>query len=194
MATIRRAGYLCGMWRSRFALLTVFASALLALVVVSALPAASNPAPGASCLRGRWVASQAEANRVLQALAPGPFRIRGQLNASFLRGLFVYGSSAMVLETTTPGLDLKAHGSFLYQAAYTVRNGNIVTQQGTSALSFDEFTATKNGRTASVPGPPDSSRTIPGGPTPFQCTRTRLKIKLPSFASSGWVVYQRSSG
>ena len=41
------------------------------------------------------------------------------------------------------------------------------------------MTGTKDGETFTVPGPPGRTETLPGGATPYTCTRTTLKWPVP---------------
>jgi hypothetical protein len=55
------------------------------------------------------------------------------------------------------------------------------------------MTGIKAGKSYTVDGPPTSTRRIPGGPTPFQCRGSTLKVKLPRFASLSWITLQRGT-
>ena len=78
--------------RSLIATLAAVGAVFAALTAASSAAAASGSG-SASCLRGNWVASQGETNRVLRALIPtGGFEATGRLYMIFRDGAFQYGS------------------------------------------------------------------------------------------------------
>ena len=166
-------------------------------VAASALAAGASPNPAGfgspSCLRGEWGASQAETKRVLRALAPVPgLTPRGKLYMIFRDGAFQYGSTSLVFKIDLGDAVATARARFFTLQPYTARVGSFTTRGGESTIEYGEMTATKDGRTYSVPGPPTRTTRAPGGTTPFQCRGNTLKVRLPRFASLNWVTLQRA--
>ena len=98
------------------------------VVAVTAVTALAAPAPAgfgsASCIRGHWVASQAETRRVIHALAPVPgLEPRGRLYMLFRDGLFQYGSTSLVLTQSIGDATMTARARFFTLQPYTARNG-----------------------------------------------------------------------
>lgn len=166
--------------------------AVAALVGLGPADAARSESSTASCLRGRWFASTAESHRVLQALAPGPYRVQGQLFVTFDGRLMLYGTTQMRLSFDLGSSLLYADARFESQARYRVRRpGTVTLAVGSSVVTYEGFTAVKNGRRVTVPGPPDRSTSTPAGPWPYRCSAGRLTLKLPAFASMDWISFQR---
>lgn len=174
--------------------------ALLTLVltgtVAGAAAAASTPAGfgTAACLRGKWVASQAETNRVMHALVPvGGMAAKGRLYMTFHDGAFQYGSTHIELTNTFGDRRLIMRARFFTLAAYTARRGSFTTSAGESTTEYGKMTGIKDGKAYTVDGPPTKTTRIPGGTTPFQCRGSSLKVKLPRFASLDWITLHRGS-
>lgn len=173
---------------------------VLAPLVLVLAAAAASPAPAAggfgsaSCLRGNWVASQAETNRVMRALVPDvPAEVRGRLYMIFRDGAFQYGSRQLVYTASFGELTMIARGRFFSLARYTARPGTFTTGAGSVTTEWGKMTGIKAGKSYTVDGPPTSTRRIPGGPTSFQCRGSTLKVKLPRFASLSWITLQRGT-
>ena len=172
-------------------------SGLVLVAAVSALTALAGSNPTGSgtpaCLRGEWGASQAETKRVLRALAPVPgLEPRGKLYMIFREGTFQYGSTSLVLKIDLGDAVATARARFFVLQPYTARRGSFTTRGGESTIEYGEMTATKDGRTYSVPGPPTRTTRVPGGTTPFQCSGNTLKVRLPRFASLDRITLQRA--
>jgi hypothetical protein len=175
-----------------------FLAVLVVVPVAAALSIGAFAAPspagfGSSrCIRGHWVANQAETRRVIHALAPVPgLEPSGKLYMLFRDGAFQYGSTQLVLRSAIGDAELTARARFFTLQPYTASNGTLVTRRGESTIEYGEMTGTKDGRTYSVPGPPTRTTRIPGGSTPFQCRGSTLKVKLPRFASLNWITLRR---
>ena len=170
----------------------------LALVTAaSALTAGASPNPAGfgspSCLRGEWGATQAETVRVIRALAPVPgLTPRGKLYMIFRTGAFQYGSTSLVFKMNLGDAVATARARFFVLQPYTARTGSFTTRGGQSTIEYGETTATRDGRTYSVPGPPTRTTNVPGGTTPFQCRGNVLKVRLPRFASLDWITLHRA--
>lgn len=177
------------------AVLGLLAVLVVALVIATPAPAASTPGSGSSsCLRGNWVASQAETNRVMRALVPGGiFTAYGRLYMVFRGGAFQYGSTGLVLESNLGDTTLTARARFFTLAPYTARTGLVTTRAGESTIEYGPMSGTKDGRTYTVPGPPTRTTRIPGGSTPFRCAGASLKVRLPRFAGLNWITLRRGS-
>jgi hypothetical protein len=175
-----------------------FLAVLVVVPVVAATAAVAAPAPSpsgfgsANCIRGHWVASQAETKRVLRALAPVPgLEPQGKLYMQFRDGMFQYGSTRLVLTVPVGDAVATASARFFSLARYTARNGALTTTRGESTIEYGPMSATKDGRTYTVPGPPSRTTAIPGGTTPFQCRGNTLRVRLPRVASLNWITLQR---
>jgi hypothetical protein len=173
---------------------------LLALVVgalVAASPAAPASSPGSgrpSCLRGNWVANQAETRRVMRALVPGGlFTSYGRLYMVFRDGAFQYGSTGLVLESSVGDATLTARARFFTLAPYSARRGLVTLRPGESTIEYGPMSGSKGGRTYTVPGPPTKTTRVPGGSTPFRCAGPTLKVRLPRFAGLDWITLRRGS-
>lgn len=169
---------------------------LVPVVVTTAAVAAPTPSPSgfgsASCLRGHWVANQAETKRVMRALAPVPgLEPRGKLYMQFRDGMFQYGSTSLVMTVPVGDAVATARARFFSLARYTARTGAFTTTRGESTIEYGPMSATKDGRTYTVPGPPTRTTSIPGGTTPFQCRGSTLRVRLPRIASLDWITLQR---
>lgn len=175
---------------------SLLAVVLVACVMPVAVDAAATPTGSGSpsCLRGSWVANQAETNRVMRALIPNfPAEVKGRLYMIFRDGAFQYGSRQLVFKATFGNRALIARGQFFTLAPYTARNGSFTTGRGTVTTEWGKLTGIKDGKTYTVDGPPSSTRPIPGGTTPFECRGNTLKVKLPRFASLSWITLQRGT-
>lgn len=177
-------------------LIVVLATVAVAASLVGGASAASTPAGfgSAACLRGNWVANRAETNRVVHALVPvSALQVTGRLYMIFRGGNFQYGSTGLVIGMDLGDADLTASGRFFSLSPYTARTGRLTLGAGESTVEFDDFKATKNGRTYTMPGPAPTTRSIPGGATAFQCRAGTLKVRLPRFASLNWITLQRGT-
>jgi hypothetical protein len=171
-------------------LVVVPAAAALAISALAAPSPAGFGSP--SCLRGNWVASQAETRRVIHALARVPgLEPRGRLYMIFRDGAFQYGSTSLVFTQQIGDATMTARARFFSLQRYTARPGVLTTRRGESTIEFGPMSATKDGRTYTVPGPPAKTTSIPGGSTPFQCRGSTLRVRLPRFASLDWITLHR---
>jgi hypothetical protein len=170
-----------------------FVTVAVVVSSLSALAASGSLAAGApSCLRGEWKASQAETQRVLRSLVPVPgYEVNGRLYMHFRGGAFQYGSTGLVLRNSIGDAVMTASGRFFTLAPYTARTGMLTLRAGESTIEWGAFTATKGGRTVSVPGPAPSTKRTPAGSVPFQCGGSTLKVRLPGFASLNWITLRR---
>jgi hypothetical protein len=163
----------------------------------SALTAGATPTQAGygspACLRGEWGASQAETRRVIRALVAVPgLTPRGKLYMVFRDGAFQYGSTSLVLKVNVGDAVATARARFFTLQPYTARVGLLTTRGGETTIEYGEMSATKDGRTYSVPGPPTRTTRVPGGSTPFQCRGDTLKLRLPRFASLNWITLHRA--
>jgi hypothetical protein len=174
-----------------------FLAVLLVVPVVAATAvAAPSPSPSgfgsANCIRGHWVANQAETKRVMRALVPVPgLEPRGKLYMQFRDGMFQYGSTSLVMTMNMGDAVATSSARFFSLARYTARTGSFTTSRGQATIEYGPMSATKRGKTYTVPGPPSKTTSIPGGTTPFQCRGSTLKVRLPRFASLNWITLQR---
>lgn len=163
--------------------------AAIAAVSQSALARSLPGAPNSpACLRGSWVATTAESERVLKSLVPGPYEFRSKLYMIFQDGAFQYGTTKFVLQSSIGGITTTAVGRFFSLQPYTATRGAIRLGPGESTVEFTRLTA--GGRSATPP-PPKTTRLPGGGPTPFQCRGGQLKYKLPGLSSLGWITLHR---
>jgi hypothetical protein len=134
------------------------------------------------CVRGAWKMSNSASNALLQSLVnvPGLRISRGVITAAFPRDdTMRYGSTFFVIELAQGDLVLKAKGSFLTEAPWSTRGGNLILGRGTSEINYTEFKGIKDGRTVTVPGPPTITRRTPRGSTPYTCNSTTLRWRIP---------------
>ena len=170
---------------------------LVLVTAASALTAGASPSPAGfgspACLRGEWSATQAETKRVIRALAAVPgLEPRGKLYMVFRDGAFQYGSTALVFKMQIGDAVATARARFFTLQRYTARPGSFTTQGGESTIEYGEMSATKDGVTYTVAGPPTRTTRAPGGTTPFQCRGNVLKVKLPRFAALSWITLHRA--
>ena len=162
----------------------------LAISASLALPLASGTAVGAEptavrrdpCLAGQWRMTPEASTRLLRELVPVPGWLvtDGTISTSFRDGRMVYGSTLFILEGTLgPGQSIKAEASWINESSYRTRGGKIITGPVSSEISYGDMTGTKDGETFTVAGPPGKTETLPGGATPYTCTRTTLKWPVP---------------
>ncbi|MBK9740739.1 MAG: hypothetical protein IPO93_14855 [Actinobacteria bacterium] len=134
------------------------------------------------CLAGQWRMSPAASTQLLRELVPVPGWLvtNGTITTSFRDGRMIYGSTLFILEGTLgAGQSIKAEASWINESSYRTRGGKIVTGLVSSEISYGDLTGTKDGETFSVPGPAGRSETLPGGATPYTCTRSTLKWPVP---------------
>lgn len=171
--------------------------AILAILLVAAAAsgslavASSRSDQTARCVRGEWRMSTAAATALIQRLVGSNLmRVRrGVLTASFDGRTMRYGSTDFVLMIDLGVAQGEAVATFLTEAPYSVRGGRIVFRRGTSELNVSKVTATKNGQTYTVPGPAPTTKSIPGGATPYTCTRTTLRWRIP--INNTWATFRR---
>lgn len=173
------------------------AAVVLLAALAVALPASATTPRGsgsASCLRGSWVASQAETNRVLRALIPvGGFEARGRLYMIFRDGSFQYGSRSIEIRNTIGDTEMIGRATFFTLSSYAARVGQLTFGRGTSTIEYGKMTAITRNGTITVDGPPQKTTRVPGGTAPFQCRGSSLKMKLPRFASLEWITLRRGA-
>jgi hypothetical protein len=175
----------------------VVTACLSAVVATLALQAGAAPSPAGfgspGCLRGHWVSTQTETKRVMRALAPVPgLEPRGKLYMQFRDGMFQYGTTSLVMTMPVGDAVATSRARFFTLQPYTARRGSFTTGRGESTIEYGPMSATKGGRTYTVPGPPSRTRSVPGGTTPFQCRGGLLKVRLPRFASLNWITLHRT--
>ena len=170
--------------RQRRSLLLATACAALVVTVLPSAPAsqaATSAVKRDPCLTGRWVMDSATSTRLLQQLVPVPgFLVtEGVISMTFRRGIQTYGSTLFVLTGTVGDTTFVSESSWINESPYRTRNGRIVTGPGTSEVSYGDQTATSPSGTATVAGPPGRTTALPGGSTPYRCTRTTLTWPVP---------------
>lgn len=181
----------------RLLLATTVTAATAAVLALAALATpAQTPGGGfgsPSCLRGDWVAGRAETNRVVRALIPlDAIQVKGKLYMQFRDGRFQYGTTNMVTTISGGDLTMTATGRFFSLHNYTATPGVLRLASGERTTEWGKFTATKEGKTYSVNGPPTKTQRAAGGIASFQCRRNTLRVRLPRFASLDWITLQRS--
>ena len=160
--------------------------------LATAAPAGSGPTLKDSCVRGEWRMSNSASNALLQSLIPsGNIRVvEGVITAAFpRRGRALYGSTHFVVQVSGGDMVLKGTATFHFEAPWATREGKIVLGAGRSELVISKFTATKDGRTFTVPGPPATVRRTPPGGAPYTCNRTTLRWKVP--LNNTWTLFRR---
>lgn len=126
--------------------------------------------------------SNAASNAVLQSLINTPtIRIaRGVITASFSGdGEMRYGSTDFVVRVDGGDLVMSGTGTFVFEANWSTRGDRLIVGPGRSEVFISKFTATKDGRTFTVPGPGATVKRTRGGPTPYTCRRDTLRWRVP---------------
>jgi hypothetical protein len=144
------------------------------------------------CVRGDWKMSNSASNAVLQSLINSPnIRVaRGVITASFPReGTMRYGSTDFVVRVDGGSLVMSGTGTFIFEAGWSTRNGRLVVGAGRSEVFISKFTATKDGRTVTVPGPGSTFKRTPRSPTPYTCRGDTLRWKIP--LNDTWTLFRR---
>ena len=171
------------MSRRRAVAILLAASALATALPAAAASAAEPTAPRRDpCLTGQWNMGPAASRQLLSELIPIPGWLvtDGTITTSFRQGRMTYGSTLFIMEgTVSDRQTMKAEASWINESTYRTRNGKFITGPVTSEVSFGEMTGTKDGVAYSVPGPPGRTETLPGGATPYRCTRTTLTWPVP---------------
>lgn len=176
------------MRRSLTALTIAATAACLALVS----PASGGPEAKDRCVQGSWRMSNAASNAFLRSLVPtGNISVvEGVLTAAFPRsGKAVYGSTHFVVQIAAGDLVMKGSATFHYEADWETRNGKLLLAPGRSELVISKFTATKDGQTVTVPGPPPTIKRTPRGATPYTCSSRTLRWKVP--VNNTWAQFRR---
>ena len=68
-------------------------------------------------------------------------------------------------------------------------SGKLILGRGESELFISKFSATKDGRTFTVPGPGATTRRTPAGETPYTCRGDTLRWKIP--LNDTWTLFRR---
>ena len=180
------------MKRVRVVLVVSVSTAVLASAVGSFAASSPNGSGSPACLRGHWVASEAETQRVLRALVPiEGLQVVSKLYMQFRDGIFQYGTTSMKLKLGIGNQSLTARARFYTLAEYTARTGLLTLSPGESHIEYGPMTGTKDGRSYTVPGPAPRTTGTPAGSVPFQCHASTLKVRLPRFASLNWITLHR---
>jgi hypothetical protein len=157
--------------------------------------AASSPGEASvrdRCVRGDWKMSNAASNAVLQSLIRTPSITveRGVLTASFPReGTMRYGSTHFVVRVDGGALVMTGTANFVFEASWSTSRGKLVLGRGASELFISKFSATKDGKTFTVPGPGATTKRTPAGETPYTCRGDTLRWKIP--LNDTWTLFRR---
>lgn len=178
-------------------LLSTTTLVLATAVAVGVLAGGATSSPGDlsardRCVRGDWKMSNAASNAVLQSLINTPtIRVaRGVITASFARdGEMRYGSTDFVVRVDGGDLVMTGTGTFVFEANWSTRGDRLIVSAGRSEVFISKFTATKDGRTYTVPGPGATVKRTPGGPTPYTCRGDTLRWKIP--LNDTWTLFRR---
>lgn len=171
----------------------ILAAGLVALLaLVAAVPAGSELALKDRCVQGEWRMSHSASNALLQSLvSSGNVSVaEGVITAAFpRRGKAVYGSTHFVVQVDGGTMVLKGTATFHFEAGWETKEGKILLGPGLSELVISKFTATKDGRTVTVPGPPPTIRRTPRGAAPYTCNGRTLRWKVP--LNNTWTLFRR---
>lgn len=156
-------------------------AALLAVLTVGVAAPAEARVRRDPCLTGTWRMGSAASTALLQDMVGLPnFTVtEGTLTMTFGRGEMKYGSTLFILKGDIGGTQFVAEASFLSEAPYRTRAGNIVTRPGSYEINYGTMSATSGGETHSVPGPPGRTEATGGGSTPYTCSRNTLRYAVP---------------
>lgn len=145
------------------------------------------------CVRGEWRMSTSASNALLQSLIPlANIRVtQGVMTAAFPRnGRMLYGSTHFVVKLTAGPLTMTGTADFSFEASWQTGNGKLILDAGRSYLYISKFSATKDGKTVTVAGPPPTVRRVSGDATPYTCRGDRLRWKIP--LNDTWVTFRRA--
>lgn len=167
-----------------------------AVILVAGLAgsAQSSVEARSRCVRGDWKMSNSASNAVLQSLiqTPNITVARGVITASFPRtGTMRYGSTHFVVRIDGGNLVMTGTATFIFEADWSTARNRLVLGRGQSELFISKFTATKDGRTFTVPGPGATVRSTPRGATPYTCSGDTLRWKIP--INDTWTLFRRVS-
>ena len=101
----------------------------------------------------------------------------------------MYGSTHFVVKVAAGDLQLTGTATFHFEAPWETRNGKLVLGAGRSELVISKFTATKDGQTITVAGPPPTIKRTPAGATPYTCSARVLRWKVP--VNNTWARFSR---
>ncbi len=169
----------------------------VAAITVGVLAGGAGSSPGEPsvrdrCVRGDWKMSNSASNAVLQSLirTPNISVERGVLTASFPRaGTMRYGTTDMVVKADGGALVMRGTATFIFEASWSTSRGKLILGRGESELFISKFSATKDGRTFTVPGPGATTRRTPAGETPYTCRGDTLRWKIP--LNDTWTLFRR---
>lgn len=173
--------------------LAIATAALFAVVLAGS--AGSSPVPARTqdrCLVGSWRMSNAASTALLESLVPtNQFSVaQGVITAAFpRRDRMRYGSSHFVVKLEQGPLVMKGTATFHFEAGWYTRGGMLYLDAGRSELVISKLSATKDGKTIRVDGPPPTIRRTSPGETPYTCNRTTLRWKVP--LNDTWTLFRR---
>jgi hypothetical protein len=168
-----------------------------ALLLSGVLAGAASSSPTQSrvqdrCLVGQWRMSRSASTAMLQSLiGSSQFTVaEGVITAAFPRNdRMRYGSTHFVVKMTAGPLVMKGSATFYFEAGWRTAGGKLVLDAGRSELVVSKLSATKDGKTVTVDGPPPTRRRTSPGATPYTCTRTTLRWKIP--VNDAWALFRR---
>jgi hypothetical protein len=100
-----------------------------------------------------------------------------------------YGSTHFVVKVDGGALVMTGTATFVFEASWSTSRGKLVLGRGTSELFISKFSATKDGRTFTVPGPGATTKRTPAGETPYTCRGDTLRWKIP--LNDTWTLFRR---
>lgn len=180
----------------------MFARTLPLLVAACAVlcgSAVAAPATTSACVRGSWVASTAEANRLIHRIFATRSNIqveRGSLVATFADGKLTYGGLSIVLVGSTGDVTVKQTVDLMSKARYRVVGPRLVLGAGQYKLHYVNMVVTVSGRSKNGTPPADRTLATPGVAVPLTCSgRTlRWKVPLPAGTDGTWLTFQKERG
>jgi hypothetical protein len=79
---------------------------------------------------------------------------------------------------------------FSFEAGWHTEDGKLILDAGRSYLYILKFSATKDGRTITVAGPPPTRRRVSGDAGPYTCRGDTLRWKIP--LNDTWATFRRT--
>jgi hypothetical protein len=102
----------------------------------------------------------------------------------------LYGSTHFVVKLTAGSLTMTGTAEFSFEAGWQTGDGKLILDAGRSYLYISKFSATKDGRTFTVAGPPPTRRRVSGDAGPYTCRGNTLRWKIP--LNDTWATFRRA--
>jgi hypothetical protein len=159
---------------------------LLALAAAAAFASSAGAtvdSAQACNLRGSWVASNAEANRYMQALSPSTSAItltRGSLVATFSRNTFTFGGIGLELAGRRGQTKLEEQVDISAVAPYRVVGSRIALGRGSYKLRYVRVVLILAGGVSTPVRLPNQATATPPQTLAYTCAGRTLRLHVPT--------------